>query len=455
MSAPWGVPTRQEAEAAFLGGSGLGGLGIRSDSTIGVGMGQMGANRIAAVQRLEFLEGARPDVVRRLVDAAVERRFFPGDVILEDGALGREIYLIVEGGVEVIKGEGEEETHLGLRGPGELVGEMAFLEDRPRWATVRATAPTLVLEFSEVGLREALAEQPALLYRTVRALSARLRETDQRLIVDLKRKNEELARAYRELQQAQSALVEKERLERELELAREIQHRLLPKTFPLLAGFDCAAGSRPARKVGGDFYDVIPLDRDRVGLVMADVSGKGMPAALFMALTRSLMRAEAQRHVSPKEALLRVHKLLLEISRTELFVTVLYGVLDVAARTFCYARAGHERALYHSPRGGECRFLEGDGMFLGMVDPVVLEELCLDLLPGDRVVLFSDGITDANAADGQLFGRQRLRAAIAESSESTAQGLCDALFQRVETFQAGSEQYDDMALLVACFRGRD
>ena len=409
----------------------------------------MSSTRIELVQRLDFLEGARADVVQRLVDGAVERSFRPGDVVLENGALGREIYLIVEGSVEVVKAQGEEETFLGQRGPGELIGEMAFLEDRPRSATVRAIAPTLALEFSEIGLREALAEQPELLYRTVAALSARLRESDQHLIADLRRKNEELARAYRELREAQAALVEKERLERELELAREIQRRLLPKTFPQLAGFDCAARSWPARLVGGDFYDVIQLGDDCVGLVMADVSGKGMPAALFMALTRSLMRAEAQRCASPKEALLRVHKLLLEISRTELFVTVLYGVIDLAARTFCYARAGHERALYHSPHRGECRFLEGDGMFLGMVDPVVLEERCMDLLPGDRIVLFSDGITDANSAEGQLFGRHRLMAAVAESRESTAQVLCDGLFQRVQAFQTGSEQFDDMALLVA------
>ena len=403
---------------------------------------------IEVVKELDFLQGARPDVVLRLVDGAVERHFLPGNVILKEGAPSREIYLVVKGAVEIVKGQ--DEILLGQRHAGELFGEMAFLEDRPRSATVRAVAPTLLLEFSETKLREALADQPELLYRTVAVLSARLRESDQHMIADLRRKNQELAQAYRDLQEAQAALVEKERIEREMELAREIQQRLLPETFPQLPGFDCAAASRPARHVGGDFYDVIPLGGDRVGLVMADVSGKGMPAALFMALTRSLMRAEALRSGSPKEALLQVNRLLLEISRAELFVTVLYGVLDVTARTFCYARAGHERALYHSPRSDECRFLEGDGMFLGMVEQVVLEELCLDLNPGDRILLFSDGITDANSADGELFGRQRLAAAVAESAESTAQALCDGLLQRVQAFQAGSEQFDDMALLVAC-----
>jgi sigma-B regulation protein RsbU (phosphoserine phosphatase) len=415
----------------------------------------MDSTRIELVQKLDLLQGARADVVRRLVRDAVERRFGPGDVILKEKASGREIYLIVEGNVEVVKDEGEAETRLGQRGPGELIGEMAFLEDRRRSATVRAMTPTLALEFSEAGLREALSEQPELLYRAMAALSARLRESDQHLIADLRRKNAELARAYRELQAAQAALVEKERLEHELELARDIQQRLLPETFPQLAGFDCAAKSQPARLVGGDFYDVIPLGDDCVGLVMADVSGKGMPAALFMALTRSLMRAEAQRCASPKEALLRVHKLLLEISRTELFVTVLYGILDLPARTFRYARAGHERALYHSPRSGECRFLEGDGLMLGMVDPVILEELCLDLLPGDRIVLFSDGITDANSPDGQVFGRQRLMASVVELEELGAQGLCDGLFHRAQAFQAGSEQFDDMALLVAHLRSQE
>jgi len=403
---------------------------------------------IELVQELDFLQGARPDVVRRLVDDAVERRFLPGSVILEEGAPGREIYLVVEGAVEILKGQ--DGMLLGQRHAGELVGEMAFLEDRPRSATVRAVAPALLLEFSETKLREALADQPELLYRTVAALSARLRESDQHMIADLRRKNQELAQAYRELQEAQAALVEKERIEREMELAREIQQRLLPETFPQLAGFDCAAASRPARHVGGDFFDVIPLGNERVGLVMADVSGKGMPAALFMALTRSLMRAEALRSGSPKETLLRVNRLLLEMSRTELFVTVLYGVLDVAARTFCYARAGHERALHHSPSADECRFLEGDGMFLGMVEQVVLEELCLDLHPGDRIALFSDGITDANSADGELFGHERLAAAVAEAGKWTAQAVTDSVFQRVDAFQAGAQQFDDMALLVAC-----
>ncbi|MBL7184564.1 MAG: cyclic nucleotide-binding domain-containing protein, partial [Anaerolineae bacterium] len=207
---------------------------------------------IEILRNLPFLEDARPDVVERLAEVAVERSFQPGQVILQEGSTSRELYLIVEGLVEVVKGHGAGEMVLARRGPGDLFGEMGLIEDSPRFATIRALEPTRLLEFSERDLRSVLVRQPLLLYHAMRVLSARLREADLQMIADLQRKNQELAQAYRELQDAQAALLEKERLERELELARELQQSILPQEFPDLPGFNCAARSRPARQVGGD-----------------------------------------------------------------------------------------------------------------------------------------------------------------------------------------------------------
>ncbi len=401
-----------------------------------------------------YLQGVGPDSVRRLAEQAIERHVEPGQIILEEGSAGSEMYLIADGLVEVVRGKGEGEMLLATRGPGEFVGEMGLLESEPRFATIRALESSHVVVLPEASVRRLLAEEPLVLYRTVQMLSARLRETDLQMIADLQRKNEELARAYHELKEAQAALVEKERLERELELAREVQRDILPHEFPRLPGFGCAARYQPARQVGGDFYDVIPLGGQRIGLVMADVSDKGMASALFMALTRSLIRVEARRSRSPRQVLLNVHNLLLEISRSDRFVTVFYGVLDLATRTLRYARAGHDRPLHYAPERGECQALDGLGMLLGLVEDVVLEEVEVQVHPGDLLVLYTDGITDAISPSGEFFGRERLEDTICSAGGESAQDLCDLVFERVQRYQAGATQYDDIALLVVLMDDR-
>ena len=202
---------------------------------------------IEMLRNLSFLRGVGHEVLNGLAEAAVERSLKPGQVIFQEGSSGRELYVILEGAVEVVKGHDAQEMVLATRGPGEFIGEMAPIEARPRFATIRALQPTGLLEFSEQGLRGVLAQQPALLYQTIRVVMARLREADLKMIADLQQKNQELARAYRELQEAQAALVEKERLEREVELARELQQSILPQEFPQAPGFSCAARNRPAR----------------------------------------------------------------------------------------------------------------------------------------------------------------------------------------------------------------
>jgi serine phosphatase RsbU (regulator of sigma subunit) len=267
---------------------------------------------------------------------------------------------------------------------------------------------------------------------------------------------ESLQEKVAELEAAQAELVQKERLEHELTLARQVQQSVLPRVFPLAPGFTFAARSEPARWVGGDFYDVILLDAGRVGLVIGDVSDKGMPAALHMAQTQSLLRAEARHQMaaapgrcpSPVTILRNVHHLLVELGRTEMFVTVFCGVLDTAARRLTYARAGHNHPLL--VRGNEVLTLGGRGMLLGFegIEHLHLSEEQVALAPGDRLVLYTDGLTDAISPTGQLYGLARLQASVRDGATLPAEELCDRLFVQVAAHQGEREQFDDMTLMV-------
>ncbi len=251
-----------------------------------------------------------------------------------------------------------------------------------------------------------------------------------------------------QLEAAQVELVKKERLERELELARQVQQRLLPRVFPLMPGYAFAARCKPARQVGGDFYDVIVLDADRFGIVIADVSDKGMPAALFMALTRSLLLAEARRERSPCAVLTNVHRLLLELGQSNMFVTMFYGVVEVTTGRLTFVRAGHDRPLLL--REGKALTLGGEGTLLGMLDmdQLHLSEEQIVLAPGDRLVLYTDGLIDALAADGRPFELSRLVVALQSYTGLPAEELCAAIFADLAAYQGTSEQYDDMTMLV-------
>jgi serine phosphatase RsbU (regulator of sigma subunit) len=251
-----------------------------------------------------------------------------------------------------------------------------------------------------------------------------------------------------QLEAAQIELVQKERMERELELARQVQQSVLPRVFPQVPGYAFAARNQPAREVGGDFYDLFSLDDDHLGVVIADVSDKGMPAALYMALTRSLLLAEARRAASPCAVLSHVNRLLIELGQPNMFVTVFYGVLQMSIGQLTYVRAGHDRPiLLH---GGSTRLLTGEGACLGILSPddlhLSVEETTL--APGDRLVLYTDGLTDVLSPDGTLYDLARFQALLLSHTELGAEALCDAVFGDLAAYQQGAEQYDDMTMLV-------
>ena len=260
---------------------------------------------------------------------------------------------------------------------------------------------------------------------------------------------EQLRLKIEALEEAQEGIAQKERLERELELAHQVQQSMLPRTFPVMPGLAFAAANAPARHVGGDFYDVIRLDDDRVALVIADVADKGMPAALYMALARSLILAEARQFDSPSVVLGNVNQLLLELGEQDMFVTVFYGVLDRRAGCLTYARAGHDRPFLI--RDGAARMLGGRGMALGLFDEhlFVLSDEYVNVCPGDRLVLYTDGLTDVVNANGDMLDRARLTDLVLRHAHRTPAAFCAALFADLAKYQGRAAQFDDMAVVVA------
>mgnify|MGYP003375831754 CR=1 FL=1 len=286
-----------------------------------------------------------------------------GAVLFREGERGDTICLLLDGQVEIIKSlDTPDQRLIRVQESGTLLGEMALLDpDGLRTASVRALTDIRLATLAQADFDALIDRRPALALELVRTLALRLRDADNATIRDLHEKNRQLQEAYRQLQEAHEQIVEKERLERELQLAREMQENILPREMPLLPGYDFAALMVPARAVGGDFFDFIPLHGGDLGIVVADVSDKGMPAAIFMGLTRSLVRAEASRGVFPAEVLRRVNEHLVDMNASGSFVTVLYGILHARTGEFLYARAGHElplkglRSLARAPAGFLCR----------------------------------------------------------------------------------------------------
>lgn len=220
------------------------------------------------------------------------------------------------------------------------------------------------------------------------------------------------------------------------------------------AGWEIADDYRPARSIGGDFFDVFPLldtarPRHR-GIVIADVSGKGIAAAVMMAFVRAVMRTALDRTGDPVAALELMNRILVDERRTGLFVTILAGVLDLDTGELAFANAGHEPPLLAAADGSEPRWVEGGGPLIGMFGRLDLALQHLTIQPGERIILYTDGITDAAAPSGERYGETRLLETIARScrSDESAADTTRTVIQSVLAFQAEASPADDLALLV-------
>jgi serine phosphatase RsbU (regulator of sigma subunit) len=401
------------------------------------------------LQQVALFESLPPNELQYLAEILHHREFRAGTVFIQESETADYFFILLEGQIEIIKALGTaNERVLDVDAAGSFIGEMGLINPGSRrTASVRARTPVRALEMTRADFDALLHRQPGLVYQLVRVLSLRLEQHQNRTIRDLQEKNLQLTQAYEQLKAAQAQLIEKEKIERELEVARGIQQSMVPRKLARLPGFDFGARMMPARAVGGDFFDFIPLSESTVGIVIGDVSGKGVPAALFMALTSNLLRAEARRAGSVSDALRHVHRQLLEINDAGMFVTLLYGVLNGATREFHYARAGHELPLLCDARGELLELSYSDGQPLGAIDEILLDEQTVELPSGGTVLFYTDGVTDVLDAQGNQFGIERLRHALSVHRNASAQALCDALWEMTTTYRTATPQYDDITLV--------
>jgi len=398
-------------------------------------------------QLFKRLSPADIDTLRQV---ATVQHYPAGTVLCRQGEVEKVFYVLRQGTVKVTQRLSDtEEIPIALRNSGEFFGEMALVDDSPRSASVTAVTAVDVLEIDEATFKQVLQASPELAMTLLHNALVSLRNNMQRQLTDLRQKNEELQKAYAELQAAEVELVRTERLQRDLELAAQVQRGLLPKEFPRVAGLSFAARAQPAREIGGDFYDAFQLDEHHVGLLIADVSDKSIHAAIFMAIARALFHTEVRRTLSPREVVSVVHHLLLEVSSEDnQFVTAFYGVLHLDTRHMTYVRAGHDRPLLLH-RDGALDVLPGTGRFIGMLDDVEIEECSLELHGGDRLILYSDGVVDARNAADERFGSDRLVEVVKAHPTAEAETISAAIMQGVLAFQGDAPQFDDITLLVA------
>ncbi len=249
----------------------------------------------------------------------------------------------------------------------------------------------------------------------------------------------------------QRAEIEQQRVATELGVARNIQIGFLPDHAPQPPGYEIAATWEPARQIGGDFYDFIPLNDSRLGIVIADVADKGIPAALYMALSRTTMRLVSTRNPPPSVALQRVNTAILDTTYSDLFVTVYYAILDPATHRVTYASGGHGLALQASEDG--IIFLRGKGTVLGVIPAINVEEYTTDLAPGDYLIIYTDGVTDAVNGRMEDFGEKRLAATIQRHWGLSAQAMLAQIHQDVRTWEKGAPPFDDFTLVVVRRKG--
>jgi serine phosphatase RsbU (regulator of sigma subunit) len=412
-------------------------------------------------RELPLFQGFSDIDLAHLASSVGEQHLAAGEVLFSQGEAGYTCYIVLEGQLEALARQGELEIQLEICQPGQMIGEMAVIDSSTRSATVRAISASRVAVLDQPAFVDLMYRNPARMLDLLRSSTARLRRTSQHMIDDMAARNAELAQAYHELQAAQSERIRLSRIDEELAVARRIQALFLPRDVPQPDGWQIAAYNRGALEVGGDFFDCIPLPGGSLGLVIADVCGKGVPGALFVALTRSLVRASSLAPWALQRA--KTHDLgalmagaleftndyiVAEHGASGLFITLFYGILDPVSGHLSYVNAGHNAPLLLAADGTLRAELAGASLPLGIVPGLVFGVQHAQIAPGDTLVCYTDGITEAMDGENAMFDDDRLLAALHQYAGLPASDLVHRVVELVDAHVGTAPQSDDLTLLV-------
>jgi sigma-B regulation protein RsbU (phosphoserine phosphatase) len=244
--------------------------------------------------------------------------------------------------------------------------------------------------------------------------------------------------------------LEKQRMEEELNIARDLQMSMLPAACPQIKGFQIAASSTPAREVGGDFYDFIEMGEEKAGMVIADVTGKSVSGALVMSASRSVFRMLSEEQLSVSDSMMRANQRLKKDVKTGMFVALLFAVFNTKDRAVTLCSAGQTQPIHYCAGTGEAQLVEtaGDTFPLGILEDASYEETRLQLGPGDKVILYTDGIVEAMNEKEEIFGFDRLQEAVLEVKSKDSESILKEIIAKVNTFAGGAAQHDDLTVIV-------
>ena len=422
----------------------------------------------AAIRATSGFRDLSDDNLALLIEAAELETFDPDAVLMVQGEPSDYAMLILEGEVTVTADSARGAIPISTLHAPSLVGELGALAQLPRSATARACTPVTALRFGRAALVEVAQATPSLLIDVIARMGERLRkfngavslytealgalerhELDPALLEELRNPIPGLADFGQTFGRMAEQLILRRQRDDEMASAAVIQRALLPrvKDFAEESRLDVWASMTPARDVGGDFFELVPLADGRVALGVGDVCGKGVPAALFMGITKTLIRINLRENPDLPGAIVKANAFLADNNAGQLFATVLYAAYDPRSGALEYCNCGHLPGLIRRP-GGVVETLPVGGLPVGLFEPMKMTVHKAQLRPGDLFFLYTDGVTEAEDPETRQFGEDRLEGLLAKKGHGASASQWTARIEAaVRTFARGRSQFDDITCL--------